>query len=125
MDCPIETQKEVAQAFRKLFLCGPSRLCTVKGTEFYNQQLKAVLAANNVMLNSTENEEKLSVVEWCNRNQVFVKWKGYSDAFNLWVPLTDFEALKTVVKTILSSCGIYEDGKNTFTCLETTRIQGS
>ena len=26
------------------------------------------------------------------KNQVFVKWKGYSDAFNLWVPLTDLEA---------------------------------
>ena len=26
------------------------------------------------------------------KNQVFVKWKGYSDAFNSWVPLTDLEA---------------------------------
>ena len=25
------------------------------------------------------------------RNQVFVRWKGYSDAFNSWVPLTDHE----------------------------------
>ena len=51
------------------------------------------------------------------KNQVFVKWKGYSDA---WVPLTDLEAwisisnmlsgqLKTVVKTILSFLGNYED----------------
>ena len=46
-----KTGKEFAQAFRKLFLGGPpSRLWTDKGTEFYNQQLKAVLAANNVML---------------------------------------------------------------------------
>ena len=34
----------------------PRRLWTDKGTE-YNQQLKAVLAANNVTLYSTENEE--------------------------------------------------------------------
>ena len=27
------------------------------------------------------------------RNQVFVKWKGYSEAFNSWVPLTDLEQL--------------------------------
>ena len=59
-----KTGKEVAQAFRELFFAGhPSHLWTDKGTEFYNQQLKAVLAANNVMLYSTEPEEKSSVVE--------------------------------------------------------------
>ena len=59
-----KTGKVVVQAFRKLFLAGhPSRLWTHKGTDFYNQQLKAVLTANNVMLYSTENEEKSSVVE--------------------------------------------------------------
>ena len=26
------------------------------------------------------------------KNQVFVKWKGYSDAVNWWVPLTDLDA---------------------------------
>ena len=26
------------------------------------------------------------------KNQVYVKWKSYSDAFNSWVPLTDLEA---------------------------------
>ena len=25
------------------------------------------------------------------KNQVFVKWNGYSDAFNSWVPLADLE----------------------------------
>ena len=59
----IKTGKEMAQAFRKLLLNGhSSRLWTGKGTEFYNQQLKAVLTTNNVMLYSTENEEKSSVV---------------------------------------------------------------
>ena len=63
-----KTGKEVAQAFWKLFLNGyPSRLWRDKGTEFYNQQLKAVLTANNVMLYSTEKEEKLSIVERWNR----------------------------------------------------------
>ena len=58
------TGKEVAQAFRKLFLNGhPRSLWTSKGTEFYNQQLKIVLTANNVMLYSTENEDESSVVE--------------------------------------------------------------
>ena len=26
------------------------------------------------------------------KNQVYVKWKGYSNAFNSWIPLTDLEA---------------------------------
>ena len=63
-----KTGKGVAQAFQKLFFNGhPRHLWTDKGTEFYNQQFKAVLAANNVMLYSTENEEKSSIVEWWNR----------------------------------------------------------
>ena len=64
-----KTDKEVALAFRNLFLgnTAPSRLWTDKGTELYNQQLKAVLAANNVTLYSTENEEKSSIVERWNR----------------------------------------------------------
>ena len=41
-----KTGKEVAQAFRKLFISGhPSRLWTDKVTQFYNQQLKTVLTA--------------------------------------------------------------------------------
>ena len=49
-----KTGKEVALVFRKL-LPPPSRLWTDKGTEFYNQQLKAVMGANNVTLYSREN----------------------------------------------------------------------
>ena len=69
----------VAQAFRKMFFAGhPSRLWTDKGTEFYNQQLKAVLAVNNVTLNSTENEEKSSVVERWKRTMKNIMWKYFS-----------------------------------------------
>ena len=74
-----KTGKEVAQAFRKLFLAGhPSRLWTDKGTEFYNQQLKSVLEAINVMLYSTENEEKPSVVERWNRTMKNIMWKYFT-----------------------------------------------
>ena len=47
-----KTGKEVALVFWKYFLSNttPSNLWTDKGTEFYKQQLKAVLAANNVTL---------------------------------------------------------------------------
>ena len=63
-----KTGQEVAQAFQKLLLAGhPSCLWTDKCTEFYNRHLKAVLEANNVLLYSTENEEKSSVAERWNR----------------------------------------------------------
>ena len=47
-----------------------------------------------------EQEQQLSAQEFFRiervlkkkKNQIFVKWKGHSDAFNSWVPLTDLEA---------------------------------
>ena len=52
-------------AFQELFAdnAPSSRLWTDKGTEFYNQQVKRVLADNNVAVYSKGNEEKLSVVK--------------------------------------------------------------
>ena len=78
---PLKTKagKEVAQAFRKLFRNGhQSRLWTEKGTEFYNRQLKGVLEANDVMLYSTENEEKSRVVERWNRTMKNIMWKYFT-----------------------------------------------
>ena len=69
-----KTGKEVAQAFQKLFRNGhPSRLWTDKRTEFYNR-----LEANDVMLYSTENEEKSSVVERWNRTMKNIMWKYFT-----------------------------------------------
>ena len=74
-----KTGKEVAQAFRKLFLANhPSRLWTDNSTELYNQQLKAVLAANNVTLYPAENEEKSSVVERWNNTMKNIMWKYFT-----------------------------------------------
>ena len=74
-----KTGKEVAHAFRNLFPSGPpSRVWTDKGTEFYNQQLKAVLAANNMTLYSTENEEKSSIVERWKRTMKNIMWKYFT-----------------------------------------------
>ena len=73
------TGKAVALGFRKLFLAGsPNRLRTDKDTEFYNQQLKMVLAANNGTLYSTENEEKSSIVERWNRTMKNIMWKYFT-----------------------------------------------
>ena len=75
-----KTGREVAMAFRELFTgnAPPSRLWTDKGTEFYNQQVKRVLIANNVTLYSTENEEKSSVVERWNRTMKNIMWKYFT-----------------------------------------------
>ena len=74
-----KTVKEVAQAFRTLFLNGhPSRLRTDKGTEFYNRHLKGVLEANNVKLYSTENEEKSRVAERWKRTMMNIMWKYFT-----------------------------------------------
>ena len=74
-----KTGKEVALAFRKLsFGCPPSRLWTDKDIEFYNKQLTAVLAANNVTLYSAENEEKSSIVEWWNRTMKNIMCKYFT-----------------------------------------------
>ena len=79
MPLKTKTGKEVTQAFRKLFLGGhPSRLWTDKGTESYNQQLKAVLTANNVGLYSTKNEEKSSFMERWNRTMKNIMWKYFT-----------------------------------------------
>ena len=74
-----KTGKEVVQAFRKLFRNGhPSRLWTDKGTEFYNRHWKGVLEANDVMLYSTENEEKSGIVERWNRTMKNIMWKYFT-----------------------------------------------
>ena len=75
-----KTGKEVALAFRKLFHgnIAPIHMWTDKGTKFYNQQLKAVLVANNVTLYTTENEEKSSIVERWNRMVKNIMWKYFT-----------------------------------------------
>ena len=46
--------------------------------EFYNRQLKGVLEANDVMLYSTKNEEKSSVVERWNRTMKNIMWRYFT-----------------------------------------------
>ena len=53
----------------------------VQGT-FYEQELQ--LSAQVIFRIARVLKEK--------KNQVFVKWKGYNNASNSWVPLTDLEA---------------------------------
>ena len=62
---------------------------TIKGTlgeplqgTFYEQELQ--LSAQEIF--------RIERVLKKKKDQVFIKWKGYSDAFNSWVELTDLEA---------------------------------
>ena len=70
----------IAMAFQELFTdnAPPSRLWTDNGAELYNQHVKRVLAANNVTLYSTENEEKSTVVERWNRTMKNIIWKYFT-----------------------------------------------
>ena len=54
---------------------------SVQGT-FYEQELQL----------SVQEIFRIARVLKKRKNQVFVTWKVYSDAFNSWVPLTDLEA---------------------------------
>ena len=75
-----KTGNEVATAFQELFTnnAAPSRLCTDKGREFYNQRVKRVQTADNVALYSTVNELKSSVVERWNKTMKNIMWKYFT-----------------------------------------------
>ena len=79
---PLKTKTgvEVAKAFQSLFQENkpPTKLWTDKGTEFYNTHMKKVLLNNNVLLYSTENEEKSSIAERWNRTMKRMMWKYFS-----------------------------------------------
>ena len=81
----------------------------VKGT-FYEQELQAT------------GQEIFRIERVIRRaeNRAYVKWKGYSHAFNSWISVADLEAwisvsdmlgsqLETVVKTTLSFLKVCED----------------
>ena len=74
-----KTGYAVTSAFNKLFKERvPSRLWTDKGKEFYNKSMKELLEKKNVVLYSTENEEKSSVAERWNRTMKRNMWKYFT-----------------------------------------------
>ncbi len=75
-----KTGKSVAKAFTSIFQQGrvPTRLWTDKGKEFYNDIVKKLLKKHNILLYSTENEEKSSVVERWNRTMKRNMWKYFT-----------------------------------------------
>ena len=56
----------------------PHKLWTDQGKEFYNKSMKDLLEKNNVLMYSTGNEEKSSIVERWNRTIKRNMWKYFS-----------------------------------------------
>ena len=56
----------------------PLKTKTGKGTEYYNKQLKGVQEANDMVLYSTENEEKSSIIEQWKRTMKNIMWKYFT-----------------------------------------------
>ena len=77
-----KTGTAVASAFKQVFKESgrvPARLWTDKGKEFYNKSMKELLEKNNdIVLYSTENEEKSSVAERWNRTMKQKMWKYFT-----------------------------------------------
>ena len=79
---PLKDKKgeTVNEAFKSIFKEGrkPEYLWTDKGSEFYNKHVKELLEKNKITLHSTENEERLSVVERWNRTIKNKMWKQFT-----------------------------------------------
>ena len=70
----------IREAFQIIFKNGrkPEYLWTDKGSGFYNKHVEDLLAKNKIILYSTENEEKSSVVERWNRTIKNKMWKQFT-----------------------------------------------
>ena len=78
---PLKTKTGIAvtNAFTQVFKERiPTRLWTDKWKEFYNKSMKELLDKKNVILYSTENEEKSSVAERWNRTMKRNMWKYFT-----------------------------------------------
>ena len=72
--------KSVSEALESIFKNSnrsPNNLWTDKGKEFYNASVKSLLKKHNILLYSTENEEKSSIVERWNRTMKEKMWKYF------------------------------------------------
>ena len=68
----------------------PEKLWTDKGTKFYNKEVKQLLQKHGVSLYSTQNEEKLSIVERWNRTMKERMFKYFSvNTTRSYLPVLD------------------------------------
>ena len=79
---PLKDKKgeTVAEAFKNIFEKGrkPEKLWTDKGKEFFNQHMNRLLKEKNIILYTTENEQKSSVIERWNRTMKEKMWKRFT-----------------------------------------------
>ena len=79
---PLKDKKgeTVAAAFKEIFSEGrkPKRLWVDKGKEYYNKNVKELLASKGIEMYSTENEEKSMICERWNRTIKTKMWKQFT-----------------------------------------------
>ena len=79
---PLKDKKgeTVEKAFESIFKEGriPKKLWVDKGKEFYNKDVKKLLEKHNIVMYSTQNEEKASVVERWNRTMKTIMYKQFT-----------------------------------------------
>ena len=74
-----KTGASVKVALEKIFKEQiPKKIWADKGTEFYNKEVQNLLAKHKIILYSTENEEKCSVIERWNRTIKGKLWKYFT-----------------------------------------------
>ena len=74
-----KTGEAVKEALLKIFQERmPKKIWADKGTEFWNVEVKKMLQKHNILLYSTENEEKCSVIERWNRTIKNQLWKYFT-----------------------------------------------
>ena len=68
----------------------PKKLWVDKGKEFYNKEVGKLLAKHDIVLYSTENDEKCSVVERWNRTVKGQLWKYFTaNKTHIWIDILD------------------------------------
>ena len=74
-----KTGNEVASALQKIFKeYHPAKLWVDQGREFYNKQVSELLKKYNIVIYSTNNDEKCSVIERWNRTIKSQLWRYFS-----------------------------------------------
>ena len=75
-----KTGLEVESAFKNIFAEGrvPERIWVDMGKEFYNSHVRKLLNSDNITMYSTENEEKITVVERWNRTMKNKMYKYFT-----------------------------------------------
>ena len=89
MPLKTKTGKDVLDAFKQVITESehqPEKIWVDEGTEFYNQQMTRLLAANNIARYSTHGDHKACTVERLNRTLKTKMWREFTEfQTNNWI----------------------------------------